>query len=98
MMKSADLTLEDIFLKITMGDMENISANKQPSDKQLLDGVSVGFDVSGVKNKNKKNKSSDVKIKLQAEKIYGEGEEEEIPETDEKSDESSDKNKNGGNM
>jgi ABC-2 type transport system ATP-binding protein len=55
MMRSADLTLEDIFLKITMGEGVNFKSKSDTEKEEILKNVEFGFDVSGVLAKHAKN-------------------------------------------
>ena len=60
MMRSADLTLEDIFLKITMGEGVNFKSKsdtekEERRPEEILKNVEFGFDVSGVLAKHAKN-------------------------------------------
>lgn len=60
MMRSADLTLEDIFLKATMGEGVNFKSKsdtekEERRPEEILKNVEFGFDVSGVLAKHAKN-------------------------------------------
>ena len=72
MMRSADLTLEDIFLKITMGEGVDLKSKSKKSDRrpeEVLKDVEFGFDVSGVMAKHvKKEGEQEAEAKVTANK------------------------------
>lgn len=72
MMRSADLTLEDIFLKITMGEGVDLKSKPGKSDRrpeEVLKDVEFGFDVSGVMAKHvKKEEEQEAEAKVTANK------------------------------
>lgn len=72
MMRSADLTLEDIFLKITMGEGVDLKSKSGKSDRrpeEVLKDVEFGFDVSGVMAKHvKKEEEQEAEAKVTANK------------------------------
>lgn len=64
MMRSADLALEDIFLKITMGEGVDFKSKSKKPDRrpeEVLKDVQFGFDVSGVMAKKEKKEAEATK-------------------------------------
>ncbi len=65
MMRSADLALEDIFLKITMGEGVDFKSKSNKPDRrpeEVLKDVQFGFDVSGVMAKNEKKEAEETQV------------------------------------
>jgi len=95
MMRSADLALEDIFLKITMGEGVGLKSKSNKPDRrpeEVLKDVQFGFDVSGVMAKNEKKEAEETKADdTEAEEV------EDKPKSANKNNSSKGKNnKNGG--